>query len=130
MLKIYFDELVFIGLLTGENRTFSKYLLRKYFPAAFYFSCDLFCEYLSVYIFERNFHWYQLLFWPVGWGCRIHQLHLCRGVRPPPRPMSVLDMTLNNLMVRFQWCWSFGEGGAPLHCHCSQVYSAKNGSTW
>ena len=21
---------------------------------------------------------------PVGWGCRIHQLHLCRGVRPPP----------------------------------------------
>ena len=20
---------------------------------------------------------------PVGWGCRIHQLHLCRGVRPP-----------------------------------------------
>ena len=23
------------------------------------------------------------------WGCRIHRLHLCRGVRPPP-PMSVL----------------------------------------
>ena len=21
---------------------------------------------------------------PVGWGCRIHQLLLCRGVRPPP----------------------------------------------
>ena len=20
---------------------------------------------------------------PVGWGCRIHWLHLCRGVRPP-----------------------------------------------
>ena len=20
---------------------------------------------------------------PVGWGCKIHQLHLCRGVRPP-----------------------------------------------
>ena len=32
--------------------------------------------------------------------CRIHQLHLCRGVRPPP--MSVLDMLLNNLRVRFQ----------------------------
>ena len=37
---------------------------------------------------------------PVGWGCRIHRPHLCRGVRPPP--MSVLDMTLNKLMVRFQ----------------------------
>ena len=21
---------------------------------------------------------------PVGWGCRIHRLHLCKGVRPPP----------------------------------------------
>ena len=20
---------------------------------------------------------------PVGWGCRIHQLHICSGVRPP-----------------------------------------------
>ena len=35
---------------------------------------------------------------PVGWGCRIHWLHLCRGVRP--LPMSILDMTLNNQMVR------------------------------
>ena len=22
---------------------------------------------------------------PVCWGCRIHQLHLCRGVRPPTK---------------------------------------------
>ena len=21
---------------------------------------------------------------PVSWGCRIHRLHHCRGVRPPP----------------------------------------------
>ena len=34
-------------------------------------------------------------------GYRIHRLPLCRGVRPPP-PTSVLNMTLNNLMVRFQ----------------------------
>ena len=27
--------------------------------------------------------------WPVGWGCRIHRLLLCRGVRQPT--MSVLD---------------------------------------
>ena len=62
---------------------------------------------------------------PVGWDCRIHRLLLCRGVTPPPT--SVLDMTLNNLMVRFQQCWSFGECGVPLHCHCSQVHS---GSEW
>ena len=61
-------------------------------------------------------------FCPVVWDCRIHWLHLCRGVRPPPLT-SVLDMTLNNLMVRFRQCWSFGECGIPLHCHRSQVHS-------
>ena len=65
--------------------------------------------------------WYTNEEWPSGGGCRICRLHLCRGVRPPP--MSILYMTLNNLMVRFQWCWRFGECGAHLHCHCSQVHS-------
>ena len=50
-----------------------------------------------------------------------HRLLLCRGVRPPPT--RVLDMTLNNLMVRFQQCWSFGECEVPLYCHRSQVHS-------
>ena len=38
--------------------------------------------------------------------------------------MSVLDMTLNNLMVRPQ-SWSFGECRVPLYCHHSQVYVLK-----
>ena len=45
---------------------------------------------------------------------------LLRGKTPTT---SVLDMTLNDLMVRFQQCWIFGECGVPLHCHCSQVHS-------
>ena len=40
-----------------------------------------------------------------------------------PTPTSVLDMTLNNQMVKFQQCWSFGEYGIPLYCHLSQVNS-------
>ena len=64
-----------------------------------------------------------IFFCPVGWGCRIHWLHLCRRVRPPTSN-ECPDMTLNNLMVRFQQCWSFGECGVPLHCHCSQVHSS------
>ena len=43
------------------------------------------------------------------------------GVRPPL--MSVQDMTLNNIMVRLQWWWRFGECRVPLHCHCTQVHS-------
>ena len=36
-------------------------------------------KYLLVlrYTFKLNMHN------PVGWGCRIHRLHLCRGVRLP-----------------------------------------------
>ena len=49
---------------------------------------------------------------------------LKRGKTPQT---SVLDMTLNNLMVRFQQCWSFGECGVPLYCHRSQIHS---GSAW
>ena len=37
---------------------------------------------------------------PVGWGHRIHQLDLCSAVRLPIA--SVLDMTVNNLIVSFQ----------------------------
>ena len=38
--------------------------------------------------------------WPVDWSCKIHRLHLWRGVRLPQT--SILDMTLSNLMARFQ----------------------------
>ena len=31
-----------------------------------------------------------------------------QGGETPLPATSVLDMTLNNLMLRFQWCWSFG----------------------
>ena len=57
----------------------------------------------------------------VGWGSRIHRLLLSRGVRPSS--MNVLDMTLNNLMVRFHECWNFVGSGVSLYCHCSQLHS-------
>ena len=76
---------------------------------------------LIAHLLDNKNHLFLWLYWlmiyshyfQVSWGCRIH--------RPPLT--SVLDMTLNNLMVRFQWCWSFGKCGAPLHYHRSQVHS-------
>ena len=50
---------------------------------------------------------------PVGWGCRIHRLQICRRVILSP--MSVLD--------RIWKCWSIGECRVPLHCYYSQVHS-------
>ena len=59
---------------------------------------------------------------PISLGCSIHQLHLCREVRPPHTHIpttSVLDMTPNNLMVRLQKFWSFGKCDVRLLCHYS-----------
>ena len=51
---------------------------------------------------------------PVNWSCRIHRLHLYKGKRPSL--MRVLDMTLNNLMLRLK-SWTFEEGDILLHCN-------------
>ena len=52
---------------------------------------------LHVYIFS-----YSVLICvsPVDWGSWIHLLHICWEVRP--LPTSILDMTLNHLIVRLQ----------------------------
>ena len=55
---------------------------------------------------------------PVGSGCRIHRLYLCRRVRPPPPEYD----TKLHLMMRHQFWW-FGECVEPLHCHYFQVHS-------
>ena len=34
-------------------------------------------------------------------------------------------MILNNLMVRFRYCWSFGECRLHLYCHRSQIHSGR-----
>ena len=96
------------------------YIIRTFFLLCFavmysYFSPSVFTvSHLSPSVYRSLTHWLAeslsvlspFIYCPVGWGCRIRRLHLCRGVRPP---MSVLDMTLKNLMVSFQWCWIFGE---------------------
>ena len=63
---------------------------------------------------------YEIGYCPVGGGCRIHRLQKGKTL-----PMNVLDMILNNPMMRFQQCWSFEEYEVPLHCHCSQVHSGS-----
>ena len=50
---------------------------------------------------------------PVAWGCRIHRLCLCRGVRPPQW---------------VSWIWHSKIWWAPLHCHCFQVHSGPEWS--
>ena len=81
--------------------------------------------FISVLIlFKHNSYIFSLFLitCPVDWGCRIHRLQLCWGVRPSYSWTSALDMTQNHLIVKLH-SWSFGECGVPLHCHCTQVHS-------
>ena len=36
---------------------------------------------------------------PVGWGCRIKQLHLCKGVRPTPNECPGYDIKQSDAEV-------------------------------
>ena len=63
-------------------------------------------------------------FCPVGW---IHTAYLQKGKIPST---SVLDMILNNLMVRLEWCWSFGECRVPFIGIVPRSALVWSGSTW
>ena len=65
---------------------------------------------------------------PVRCDCRIHRLlHLCRGVSPLP-PTSVLDMALDNMIVRLQ-PWRFGECGVLVITIAPRSTLARSGNT-
>ena len=81
----------------------------------------------SIAVFFCRVKWFQL-FQSNKYNSLPSQLGLQNTLTAPLKRgktplMSVLDMTLNNLMVRIQQCWSFGECGVPLHCHCSRDHS-------
>ena len=43
------------------------------------------------YCSYRGLRWSCVIFCSVNWGCRIHRLHLCRGVRLPTNECSGYD---------------------------------------
>ena len=57
---------------------------------------------------------------PVGWGCRIHRLHLCRGVRSPNECPGYDTKQSDGEVPAMP---EFRECGVPLCCHCSQIHS-------
>ena len=67
----------------------NKFLIKKSFPLLRNVKKILemslkFVNPIFVYMIGQ----FYLVVCPVGWGCRIHRLLLCRGVRPPPNECS------------------------------------------
>ena len=68
-------------------------ILKRFLSLAYdNFCCVLyFFDFVIVFKF-KNFNYFCEKFWcPVGWGCRIHRLLLCRVVRPPPNECPGYD---------------------------------------
>ena len=76
----------FVSLISDFNMLlFSLFNFQLQFTVQQSYKPNLCIIHIVLYIYAYTFAC------PVGWGCRIYLLHLCRGVR-----LSVLDMTLNN----------------------------------
>ena len=66
---------------------------------------------------------------PVGLGCRIHRLHLCRRVRTQPTWVSLI-------WHETSWCWessdsrALGNAEHPFITIAPRSTLARRGSTW
>ena len=91
-----------------------------------------FSQFISTISFIYLFFSYiyiRLFICPVGWGCRIHRLHRCRGVRHPP-PTSVLDMTLKQSDGEVPAVLEFKNVEYPFIAIAPRSTLARRGSTW
>ena len=65
---------------------------------------------------------------PVGWDCRIHRLHFCRGVRHPQWVSWIWHKTI--------WSWgssdaeALGDAGHPFIAIPPKSNLARDGGTW
>ena len=142
-LLVYHLGIAFLGRVEGQNRTIGPYqVLQLYarvdkgvmaikgyftFPKlqhhwslsirlfrVIYPGHSLGKSYLCRGAVSVFYNLIRLGYCPCSWGCRMHWLHLCNGVRPSQ--MNILNITLNHLIVRLQ-SRSFGECEIPIHCH-------------
>ena len=105
--KLISVELVLISelKLSTLNNLITLFLMISTFSAFYFFyNATIYIKaspnnQLVVFKHVRKSACHRLSAEPVGWGCRIHQLHINRGVWLPNEGP---DMTLNNLMMTLQ----------------------------
>ena len=60
---------------------------------------------LNWIVWNRTDFAFNSVYCPIGWGCRIHRLHLCREVKLPPQKVSwIWHQTI--------WRWGSSNAGA------------------
>ena len=78
------------------------------------------CIYMHIYS-----HTHPYLCCPDGWGCRIHRLHLCRGVRLPPNESPGYNTKQSDGKVP-----GLGNAEHPFIAIAPRSTLPRSGSTW
>ena len=65
---------------------------------------------------------------PVGWGCRIHRLLLCRGVKPTPNECPTYDTKQSDDEVPVT-LWLWGNTENPFITIAPRLTLTRCGST-
>ena len=92
------DGYVLLWILFTDMHAYTHILKHTYF--------------LSIHVYTKhNITTVKNCVSPVGWGCRIHRLHLCKEVRPPfanecPRYATELYDGESAVMLEFWGMWS------------------------
>ena len=70
-----------------------------------WFTITSFITKLSEFIFVYLLFFLWMHKSPISWGCKIHQLGLCKGVRPPHHPSECpgYDIKLSEASVLEYW---------------------------
>ena len=106
----------------------SRFFLCLFFLVGIFFKLFIFM--LIVFIMYIFFLILKILFvvtdWSIAQSAGDVECSDCASAdgvkKKKQKKRSDLYMTLNNLMIRLQWSWGFGECGGLLHCDWSQVY--------
>ena len=106
---VHQDGFWFVHIPSGSNFKFLAQFPVDHLPYPVMSSLIYMC--VCVYICIDSF------ICPVGWGCRIHRLHICRGVTLPYECPGYGTKESDDETPVMLELW---ECGVPLHCHCSQ----------
>ena len=72
---------------------------------------------------------YSFIVSPVGWGYRIHRLHLCRGVRPHPNQCPGYD-TKQSVGEGSSNTGALGNAEYPFIAIVPRSTQSRSGNTW
>ena len=140
---IYFVDCILIKNFSSLHfkNSFHRYIFVIYFSILLKSKSDSFFFWIIIFLWrvidligfkseisKSFFIWNKYKCCSVGWGCRIHRLHFCRGVRPRQWVSCIWHQTI------WWWgssnVWALGNAERPFITIALKFILARRGNTW